>query len=451
MEAKSQVLNSSIKTNNSDNLKKEIGLIDAISVVIGIVIGSGIFFKASMVFKSAGTPMLGLLAWVIGGLITMASALTIAEIATAIPKTGGVFAYLKELYGEKWAFLFGWVQTFIYIPGAGAALAIILATQATYFIPMTEIQQKLLAITVLLTIIVGNILSTKLGSRIQFISTIGKLVPIFIIIIFGILNGTNNNLLTSSTGTVTVTGFGTAILGTLWAYDGWISVGNIAGELKNPKKDIPKAIIFGILTIIIVYVLINLAIIKVIPVENVVKSVAPASDAANKIFGSAGGNLISAGILISIFGALNGYLLTGVRIPFAMAKNGLLPFSKHIGKIDERFNTPLNSFVFEGILICIYIFTGSFEALTNLVIFVLWIFFTMTVAGIFILRKKYDESKRPYKVPLYPIIPLIGICGGLYIIFSTLITSTGNALIGLALTFAGLPFYNYIKKKRKVL
>jgi APA family basic amino acid/polyamine antiporter len=448
MEAKVKVLKANSQINQSNELKKEIGLFDAIAVVIGVVIGSGIFFKASSVFGNAGSPLFGILAWVAGGFITMASALTIAEIATAIPKTGGVFVYLKELYGEKWAFLFGWVQTLVYIPGAAAALAIILATQAAFFVPMTDMQQKILAIIMLFTIMTGNILSTKLGSKIQFISTIGKLVPIFILIIYGLINGTTGSFSSNTVGTATVTGFGAAILGTLWAYDGWIGVGNIAGELKNPKKDLPKAIIIGLLAIITVYVLINLAIISVIPMEKVISSQTPASDAAVVLFGNAGANLISAGILISIFGALNGYLLTGVRIPFAMAQDGLLPFSGYIGKVNERFKTPLNSFILVISLSCIYVFTGSFETLTNLVMFVLWIFFTMAVAGIFILRRKYKNIERPYKVPLYPVVPLIGICGGIYILINTLITNTTSAVAGIVMTLIGLPVYMYIKKNR---
>lgn len=434
--------------NKDISLSKSIGLLDAIAVVIGVVIGSGIFFKASMVFSNAGSPLLGILAWIVGGVITMAAGLTIAEIATAIPKTGGVFVYLKELYGEKWAFLYGWVQTIIYVPGASAALGIVFATQATYFIPMTDLQQKLLAIAMILTIMFSNILSTKLGSKIQFVSTIGKLLPILIIITFGLIKGTAHSFSTiQGAGSVgTISGFGAAILGTLWAYDGWVGISNIAGELKKPKKDLPKAIIIGVLVIISVYVLINLAIINVIPVEDVINSDKPASDAATVLFGKSGANLVSAGILISIFGALNGYLLTGVRVPFAMANEGLLPFSKTLGKVNDKFKTPLNAFILEVILACIYVFSGSFEMLTNLVMFVLWIFFTMAVAGIFILRTKHKDIERPYKVPLYPIVPLVGIIGGIYIVINTLLNDTNNALYGLGITLVGLPVYFYIKR-----
>lgn len=432
-------------------LKKQIGLVEALTVVVGVVIGSGIFFKASTVFSNAGTPALGILAWIVGGVITAASALTVAEIAAAIPKTGGMFVYLKELYSEKWAFLYGWVQTLIYVPGVAAALSIVFTTQATYFLPMNEIQQKMMAIFILFFIMFLNIISTKLGSKVQLVSTIAKLIPIFAIILFGLLKGQAHSFsfdLISNNSTVSLAGFGAAMLGTLWAYDGWVSVGNMAGELKNPKKDLPKAIILGLLVIVVVYILINLAIINIMPVSEVIASQKPASDAAIILFGNGGAGLIAAGIMISIFGALNGYLMTGVRIPFAMAHDKLFPFANFFGKVNDKFETPLNVFLFEVVLAVLYVLSGSFETLTNLAVFVMWIFFLMTVAGIFILRKKHKHLDRPYTVPLYPLIPIVGIAGGIYIIISTIITSTSYALYGIGITLLGIPVYMFIKKKQ---
>ena len=448
MEANNKVKNPT----NVKALKKEIGLSEAITMVVGVVIGSGIFFKASSVFSNAGTPTLGILAWIVGGIITIASALTIAEIATAIPKTGGVFVYLKELYSEKWAFLFGWVQAVIYVPGVAAALSIVFVTQATYFIELTAVQQKLLAIFMIFFITLINIISTKLGSKVQFVATIGKLIPILVIIVLGLIKGEANSFATASAtagSSVNLAGFGAAILGTLWAYDGWVGVGNMAGELKDPKKDIPRSIIIGLAVTIAIYILINIAIINIMPVADVIASNKPASDAAVILFGNAGAGLIAAGIMISIFGALNGYLMTGVRVPFAMAQDNLFPFAKSLGKVSDKFGTPINALIFEAGLAFLYVLSGSFETLTNLAIFAIWIFFVMAVAGIFILRTKLKHLERPYTVPLYPIIPIIGIGGGIYILISTLLTSTAYALYGLAITALGLPVYYIIKKRNK--
>lgn len=431
---------------DNNTLKKSLGLFDAMAIVIGMVIGSGIFFKPSIVFRNAGSPILAIMAWIVGGIIALASALTVAEIASAIPKTGGLFIYLKVLYGEKWAFLFGWVQTLVYVPGSIAALAIVLATQVTAFIPLTSKEQKLVAIGFLLFLALLNVISTKLGSKIQGIITVAKLLPILVIILLGFTRGTSKGIVINNFSGATVTGFGAAILGTLWAYDGWMSVTNMAGELKNPKRNLPKSIISGLLITIVIYVLINLALVKIISVEAIISSDKPASDAAIVLFGGIGAKFISAGILLSILGALNGYIMTGVRVPFAMAEEKLLPYNKFFGKVNDKFGTPANSFMFEMFLACLYVLSGSFDMLTDLVMFVLWIFFTMAVAGIFLLRKNFKDLERTYRVPLYPFIPLVGIIGSTYIIISTMITNPIYALYGTVITILGLPVYFYVKK-----
>ncbi|NFI06955.1 amino acid permease [Clostridium botulinum] len=439
-----------MKDAKEENLQKNLGLFDAIAIVIGMVIGSGIFFKPAIVFKNAGSPMLGILAWLAGGVITIASGLTVAEIAAAIPKTGGIFVYIKELYGEKFAFLLGWVQSIVYIPGSAAALSIILSIQITSFIPLTAIEQKVLAIAFIIFIMILNIISTKLVSKMQGVISIAKLIPIIAIIALGFIKGTAKGDILNISSSSTVSGFGAALLGILWAYDGWISVGNMAGELKNPKKDLPRSIIIGLGTTIVVYVLINLALINIMPMSAIIASEKPASDAAVVLLGSTGAKIISAGILISIFGALNGYLMTGVRIPLAMSQDRSIPFSKCFSKVHEKSGTPVNAFIFETVLACLYVLSGSFNVLTDLVMFVLWLFFTMAVAGIFVLRTKFKHLDRPYKVPLYPLVPLIGIIGSSYIIISTLITNTFYALCGIGITLLGLPVYSYIKKQNKV-
>ncbi|KEJ00757.1 amino acid permease [Clostridium botulinum A2B7 92] len=439
-----------MKNTEEEKLQKNLGLFDAIAIVIGMVIGSGIFFKPAIVFKNAGSPILGIVAWLVSGIITIASGLTVAEIAATIPKTGGIFVYIKELYGERLAFLLGWVQSIVYVPGSAAALAIILSTQATSFIPLTTTEQKILAMTFIVFIMVLNIISTKFVSKMQGIITVGKLIPIIAIIALGFIKGTAKGDILNVSSSSTVSGFGAALLGTLWAYDGWISVGNMAGELKNPKKDLPRSIIIGLGTTIVVYVLINLALINIMPINSITLSEKPVSDAAVMLLGNTGAKIISAGILIAIFGALNGYLMTGVRIPLAMSQDRIIPFSNFFSKVNGRSGTPVNIFIFEAILACLYVLTGSFNILTDLVMFVLWLFFIMTVAGIFILRTKFKHLDRPYKVPLYPIVPLVGIIGSMYIIISTLITNTFYALCGIGITLLGLPVYSYIKKQNKV-
>lgn len=432
-------------TNKS--LKKSITFTQAMAIVVGMIIGSGIFLKPGIVLQSAGSPFMSILAWVAGGIITLASALTIAEIASAIPKTGGLYTYLGELYGDVFGFLLGWVQTIISYPASVAALAIAFATYSNFFIPMNDIQQKLLAISALAFIMLMNIIATKFGGIIQTIATVGKLIPIVAIIAIGLFSNASSEGVTNANTIANGTGFGAAILGTLWAYDGWISVTNMAEELKNPTKDLPKVISIGVIFVILVYVLFNVAIFKVLPMENILSSKTPAADAAVSLFGNSGGAFITAGIMVSVFGALNGYLMTGARIPMAMAEKGQLPFSNVFRVIHPKFSTPANSLIMQSLLAVVYIFSGTFNTLTDLLVFVLWIFFVMGVFGVFILRKKHPKNSGSYKVPLYPITPIIGIIGGLYILISTIIDSPVNSFVGIGITLIGLPVYFYLKKK----
>lgn len=432
---------------SNQDLKKSITFSQAISIVVGVIIGSGIFLKTGVVFQNAGSPYLGIIAWFIGGIITLTSALTIAEISSAIPETGGLYAYLKVLYGDVWAFLLGWVQTIIAYPASAAALAIAFATFSTFFIPLTDMQQKLLAIFILLFVVTMNIIATKFGGIIQLISTIGKLIPIAVIIGFGLIKGTANDLNFIQT-TAPSLGFGAALLGTLWAYDGWVGVTTIAGELKNPSKNLPRAIIIGVSSVMGIYIVFNLALLKVMPMNEIILSSKPASDVATILFGKGGAIFITAGILVSVFGALNGYILTGGRVPLAMAEKGQLPFSNFLKQVHPKFNTPANSLIVITVLAILYILSGSFNALTDLTIFILWIFFVMTVCSIFILRRRKDIEKPEYRVPLYPIVPLVGILGGSYILYSTLVSSPINSIIGIGIALLGLPFYFYLKNKK---
>lgn len=429
-------------------LKKNLTFLEAMAIVVGMIIGSGIFLKPGIVLQSAGSPFMAILAWVVGGIITLASALSIAEIAAAIPKVGGLYSYLVELYGNIFGFLLGWVQTIISYPASVAAQAIAFSTYANFFLPMNSLEQKLLAISVLAFILLMNVLATKFGGIIQTVATVGKLIPIAAIIIFGLMVNPAPSF--SSVDVIAKgTGFGAAILGTLWAYEGWISVANMAEELKNPSRDLPKVISFGVIFVIIVYAIFNIAVFKALPLDVIISSQTPAADASVAIFGTKGAIFITAGIMVSVFGALNGFLMTGARVPYAMGQKNMLPFSKVLSKVHPIFNTPANSLILQSLLAVVYILSGTFNTLTDLLVFVLWIFFTMGVFGVFILRKKHPRKKGLYKVPFYPITPIIGIVGGAYILISTIMDNSVNSFIGIGITLLGLPVYYHINKKHK--
>ncbi|OFI07658.1 serine/threonine exchanger SteT [Clostridium acetireducens DSM 10703] len=433
-----------------NELKKELGLISALSIVVGMVIGSGVFFKPTAIFKVTGAPGLGLIAWLLGGIISIAGGLTAAEVAAAIPRTGGMVEYLRVTYGDMWAYLLGWAQTVIYFPANIAALAIIFSTQAVSLLNLNDSAIIPIAIIVTIFLIIMNSLGSKTGGAIQTIATAGKLIPLFAIIIFGLTKGNAGVVrlfpITAVDHPVT-TSLGSALVATMFAYDGWINVGAIAGEMKNPSKDLPKAIVGGLFLVMAVYLLINVAYLFVLPANVLAGTSTPAADVAKIIFGAAGGKIITIGILVSIFGTLNGYILTGMRIPYVMALENKLPGSNILSRLHPKLKTPIYSGVLLGIISIILIFTGKFDQLTDLLIFVIWIFYVMTFFSVFILRKKQPNLHRPYKVPFYPIVPVIAILGGLYIIMNTLITQPINAFLGIGITIIGLPIYIIRKNK----
>lgn len=435
-------------------MKKSVGFLQGLAIVVGMIIGSGIFLKPGIVLNDAGSPVMALIAWVLGGVVTLCSALSIAEIASNIPRAGGLYTYLEELYGEKVGFLLGWVQSVISYPASVAAQAIAFATYSAVFLPQSYGQsvwaQRGLALAVMAFVLVMNILSTRCGGVIQVVATVGKLVPIVAILGFGLFSGMAPGVSGLSTALIGEGGggIGAAILGTLWAYDGWIGVTNMAAEMKEPKKNLPKVISIGIIFVIIVYALFNIVLFNALPGEQLVGSDTPGADAAVALFGDGGAAFLTIGIMISVFGALNGYLMTAARVPQAMAEKNQLPMSKVLGKLHPKFTTPANALIMQAILAVVYILSGSFNFLTDLLIFVLWIFFTLGVVGVFILRKRGLSDKENYRVPLYPVTPIIGIAGSVFILGSTMIDDPGRSLLGLGVTLLGIPVYLWLKKKK---
>jgi APA family basic amino acid/polyamine antiporter len=436
--------------NSGDGLQKTIGFVPALAIVIGMVIGSGVFFKPHAVFTATGAPGLGLIAWVVGGIITIAGGLTAAEIAAAIPKTGGMVAYLEETYGSVWGYLLGWTQTVIYFPATIAALGIIFSKQVLSLLNLSGGMLIPIAIIVIIFLVIMNSLGSKTGGAIQTVATVGKLIPLIAIIVIGLLNGDGGaaNLLPITVADHPIaSSMGSALIGIMFAYDGWINVGAIAGEMKNPGKDLPKAIIGGLSIVMGIYVLINVAYLFVLPAAALAATDTPAADVATVLFGANGGKVITVGILVSIFGALNGYIMTGMRIPYAMAKQNRIPFSGFFSKLHPKYETPVNCGILITVISIAMSFTGKFDLLTDLAMFVIWIFYVMTFLAVIVLRKTRPDMVRPYKVPLYPVIPMIGILGGIYMIINTMITQPMNAGIGLALALIGLPIY-FSKKKQ---
>ena len=437
--------------NSNQELRKSIGFNAALATVVGILIGSGVFFKPQAIYSATnGGPGLGLLAWLIGGIITIAAGLTAAEISSSIIKPGGLMVYLEEIYGEKVGFLTGWMQVILFVPAIVAALGIVFAQECVSLLGLNNnTYVVVIAIALIVFIALLNSLGAKFGGVMQTISTVCKLIPLAVIIIFGILKGNSTAPIMTplvGEGTNIISVLSQVLIATLFAYDGWIYVGTLAGEMKNPSKHLPMAIIGGISLVMAVYLVINVAYLKVVPASEMALAGAPATLVASKLFGPVGAKLVSIGILISVFGTLNGFILTGGRIPYTMASENRIPFSKTFSKLNNNGVPSNGTWLIIGLSV-IYSLSGQFNLLTDLAIFVIWIFYTILFVGVMKLRKTNPEMQRPYKVPLYPIVPIVAIVGGVFVVVSTLISQPVNSIVGLVITLIGLPVYEYIKKR----
>ena len=432
-------------------LQKNLGAAAALSTVVGMVIGGGVFFKPQAVYEiTGGGPGLGMIAWVLAGIMTITAGLTAAEVSAAIPKTGGMMVYIEEIYGKKLGFLTGWMQSVLFFPATIAAISVMFGQQAAILlgneslvIPMT--------VGVILLIGVLNTFGSKTSGAIQTVSTVCKLIPLVLIIVFGFIKGGGDNPIVqplvaegiSPTGVI-----GQLLVAILFAYDGWINVGAIAGEMKNPGKDLPKAIVGGLSLVMGVYVVINLAYLWVLPASELAKYASPASAVAEVLFGSIGGKIINVGILVSVFGCINGYLLTGPRITYTLGKQKTIPVI--FGKLNKN-DVPANATLLMAVLSALYALSGQFNLLSDLAMFAVWSFYVLTFIGVMKLRKTHPNLNRPYKVPLYPIIPLIAIFSGLFVVLNQLLfagaKSTVMSLGGVVITLIGLPVYSYMTKK----
>ena len=432
-------------------LQKNLGIAAALSTVVGMVIGGGVFFKPQAVYTlTGGAPGLGILAWIIAGIMTITAGLTAAEVSAAIPKTGGMMVYIEEIYGKKLGFLTGWMQTVLFFPATAAAIAVMFGQQAALLLNNSSLVMPM-TIGVILLIGILNTFGSKTSGAIQTVSTVCKLIPLVLIIVFGFIKGSGDNPIMNplvAEGIRPMGIIGQLLVAILFAYDGWINVGALAGEMKNPGKDLPKAIIGGLSIVMAINVVINLAYLWVLPASELAQYASPASIVAEKIFGPVGGKLINVGILVSVFGCLNGYLLTGPRIPYTLANQKLLPAT--FGKLNKN-GVPANATLFMVVLSVIYALSGQFNLLSDLSMFAIWAFYTLTFIGVIKLRKTQPDLKRPYKVPFYPVIPIISICSGLFVVIDQLflagMKSSMISLGGVIVTLIGLPVYAVMTKK----
>ncbi len=444
----------------NNGLKKELGMLSAMSIVVGCVIGAGVFFKPYAIYQATGgAPGMGMFAWIFGGLASIFAALTFAEVAVMIPKTGGMVTYLTEVYNEKIGFLSGWMQVIIFYPAFLAGYGVKVGSELAPYVG--EAFELPIAMAVIIILVALNTLGSKTAGNIQIVSTVCKLIPLVLIMVFGFILGSGDNPIFSpmvgndpATGAPLSSGavLGSTLLAVLFAFEGWTNVGAIAGEMKNPGRDLPRAIVGGVSIIMAVYFIINMAYLWVIPADQLMNMESPAAEVATVIFGDFGGTLIKFGIIISVIGAANGFLMSGSRVAYQLAVMETLPYSKSLAKLNGN-NVPTNSIILIGFIACLFSISGQFDALTDLAVFSCWIFYTLTFMCVMKLRRTQPNAERKYKVPFYPVVPILAIASGIYVMVSQLFMSgtavTVRSLASIAVTLIGLPIYMAVKKKAK--
>jgi APA family basic amino acid/polyamine antiporter len=436
---------------SDQNLPRVLGLISVVGIVVGTMIGSGIFIVPASIAADLKSPLLMLMVWVVGGVLSFFGALSLSELGAAYPHAGGMYVYLREAYGPLAAFLFGWTMFLIIDSGSMATLAVAFSSKyLPQFVDLSVVQTKLVAVLLIFVLAVVNFLGVKWGAFVQNLFTVVKLAALAMIIgvVFIFAKGSVSHFFTPAPGpapTGMAGAFGVALVAALWACKGWEVSTFSAGETKNPEKNLLLGIFIGTLLVIFLYLGANMAYLYAFPVEVVARSSRIASDAMDFAIGPLGATFIAIAILFSITGACNGHLLTGPRVYFAMARDGV--FFRKVAQLHPRFLTPHFSILAISLWSALLCFMGKFEQLFTFVVFGLWIFFGLTVGAVFILRRTKPGLRRPYRTWGYPVTPLLFLAAALFVLVNTLINKFWNSFAGLAIIILGIPAYLYWRRK----
>lgn len=436
-----------------ERLPRRLGLASAVAVLVGITIGSGIFRTPAVVAERVGAIELVIAGWVLGGVLALAGALTYAELAAIFPRTGGIYVYIREGFGRGPAFLFGWAELLVIRPAALGAIAIV---AAEYFwrllgvdgaapvavLPMTLAQATAAGFIVIVGAV--NYRGIHLAALVQNVSTVLKVAALLGLVLLGFLLSPTHELARTVTPPAAalspLTGFGLALVSILWAYDGWADLSFVAGEVRDPQRNMPRALFLGSVAIIVIYLSLNAVYLKLIPVERMPGSPLIAADAAWVVLGRSGVVFVSAAVMVSAFGSLNGSLLVGSRIFYAMAEDRL--FFQKLAEVHPRFATPYASIVLATLLGIFYVSLRQFAQLADQFIIGIWPFYALGVAAVFVLRRKRPDLERPYRAWGYPVVPVLFLLSALYLLGNYLVSEPGLFFAdvgGVVLT--GIPVY----------
>ena len=433
------------------DLPRVLGFRDVIGILIGSVIGAGIFIVPNVVAGQVPSPVLMMAVWLVGGVLSFFGALACSELGAAYPDAGGMYVYLRESYGSLIAFLFGWSLFLVIDSGAIASLAVAFsANYLPYFFNMSPLATNMVALLFIAVHVVINYIGVRWGATVQNVLMVVKFGAILAVtlLVFIFASGNTANFVRPEIGPFSsrmVSSFGIALVAALWAYKGWECVTFSCGEIKNPGKNLPLGLLVGTLLVLFCYLVTNMAYLYVAPTEEIAKSPTIAAEAMSRAIGPLGGSVIAVVILFSIFGAAGAIVMTSPRVYFAMARDGL--FFKKIAEVHPKYLTPYISILVLGLWSAVLSLSGTFEQLLTYVIFGQWIFLGLTVTSVFILRRKRPDLSRPYKTWGYPVTPFLFVLCALYISLNSLIYMFWQALAGLAMILVGIPAYLYWKSR----
>lgn len=429
----------------TNTLVRTLGLRDIILLAIGSVIGSGIFLVPGAVLRQVdGFVIPALLVWLVGGILSLLGALTYGELGAMKPAAGGLYVYIRDCFGRFPAFLFGWTLFFVISSGAVATLAVAFSAYLGEIVPLTPMTAKLIAISMIAVVTAVNVLGTRKSANLQnwttAIKVLGILVMSAALLWLGRgFTGSGSALLPAEFNSSLASGFGLAMISVLWAYEGWQYVSFSAGETRNAQRNFPLGLLSGTVALVGIYLVTNIAYLAALGPSGVATSDRLAATAVATVVSPAAAKLVAVMILISIFSAANGTMLTAPRVYYAMAADGL--FFRRFAEVHPRFKTPAFAIIAGAVWSAVLAATGTFEQLLTYVVFIGWIFYALAAASIFVYRRRMPDAVRPFRVPFYPITPLLFIAAAGALVINTMVTQPGLAAIGFGIVLLGAPAY----------
>lgn len=434
-------------------LKRELGLLDTTMINVGTMIASAIFIVPATVAAQVPGSALMILVWVVGGVVSLLGALSIAELGAAYPEAGGQYAYLREAYGPVWGFLYGWANFAVINPASIAAIAVGFATYLGFFVQLSQLAIQGIAVLSIAGLTALNCLGVRLGATTQNVLTFLKMGALGALVVaaFVLHGGTPANfqpLWPPGSAGGWIGPFGVAMVAVLWAYDGWLETTYVGSEIKDPGRNLPRSIILGTIIVIVFYVLASVAYSYVLSPVRMGSSTLVASDAAQVTMGAVGAGFVAAAILVSTLGANNGIILTAARIPYAMARGGL--FFRSQGRVHPRFATPVVALVTQGVISSALALTGRYDQLFTYVVFAQFMFYALGCGAVMRLRRTAPQVARPYRTWGYPVTPLVFIAFALWLVGNTIVETPRESAVGAGLILVGLPGYWYWKRARAI-